>query len=251
MRYLGGKHRQGKKIAEYVGRVLKPHQVYIEPFCGALGSAHQVAKIHNGRMVLSDQHYPLIKMWQEVLFNGWIPPQEITEIEYNQIKKIQDPENPLTAFSGYGCAFAGKYFGTYARNGDTRKRGFVSRESSNLIMKRAQSFSLNLLDLKIQHCDYKIYSDTHNAVFYLDPPYKDRTKQSNFKFNHDEFWQYAREMALSNIVLVTEFIVPDDFVILHNFGDTVVRHYSGKPADGTCEVLVCHKSQAHLWGVET
>ena len=38
-----------------------------------------------------------------------------------------------------------------------------------------------------------------------------------------------------------------DFVILHNWGDTVVRHYSGKPPDGTQELLVCHESQKHLF----
>ena len=46
---------------------------------------------------------------------------------------------------------------------------------------------------------------------------------------------------------MTEFTVPNDFVIIHNFGDTVVRHQNSNGADGTNEVLVCHKSQIGLF----
>jgi hypothetical protein len=146
---MGGKFRQGPKIASIIQRVLRPGMTYVEPFCGALGVA---THINSPDMILSDVSPALINMW----------------------KTLQDP------------------------------------------------------------------------------PYKGRTKAHNCApFDHDKYWEWCRNKTKNgHIVVCTEFIVPDDFVVLYNFGGTVVRHYSGKPADGTSEVLVCHKSQANLWGIE-
>lgn len=44
MRYMGGKMRQGKIIAQHVKRVLGPFQHYVEPFCGALGVATNIGR---------------------------------------------------------------------------------------------------------------------------------------------------------------------------------------------------------------
>lgn len=253
MRYLGGKHRQGKKIAEYTGKVLRGDQTYIEPFCGAMGSAWQVAKTHKGKIVLSDSHVALISMWRAVLFDGWIPPETVSEEEYNRVKQIQNPDDPLTAFVGFGCSFAAQYFKSYAKE-DFARRGQPGYSippalaSSRLIIKRKASIVRESPGLVVECCGYTKYRDTTGAVFYLDPPYAGRSKQSQFAFGSEEFWDFARELTKSNVVLATEFVVPSDFVVLHNFGDTVVRHYSGKGSDGTQEMLVCHESQLHLFG---
>ena len=82
MRYRGGKHRQGKKIAEIICASGVP-SFYIEPFCGAMGSAHRVAELALSRdanisMLLSDAHSALVTMWQAILA-GWQPPTMITE----------------------------------------------------------------------------------------------------------------------------------------------------------------------------
>ena len=246
MNYMGGKFRQGKKIAEYVMRVWKPGVDYYEPFCGALGSAYQVVQqmidVNTKRpsIFLSDQHDALINMWNAIL-GGWEPPDVITEEMYCDMNRIRDPINPLTAYCGYGMSFGSKWFGGYARNGRGTEYAINLQRSTHL---KAMTMLKAMIILKT--ADYESIRPC-GSLIYLDPPYKNRTKQRSFKFDHDVFWQYAREMVSNNIVLVTEFIVPDDFVVLHNFGDTVVRHYSGKPADGTREVLVCHKSQLYMW----
>lgn len=86
-------------------------------------------------------------------------------------------------------------------------------------------------------CDYSRYSDFRNHVFYLDPPYKDRTPQFKNSFNHDKFWDFARQLSQKNLVFITEFQVPNDFKQIFNFGDTVTRHYSSKGKDGTTEAI--------------
>ena len=114
MRYIGGKFRQSKKLSQHI-KCVYDGETYIEPFCGSLSTIKYVKNfIKYG--VFSDVQYQLIKMWTS-LKKGWIPPQEISEQLYKEIKNKNDINNPLTAYVGYGLSFGGKYFGGYARPG--------------------------------------------------------------------------------------------------------------------------------------
>ena len=79
MRYMGGKHRQGPKIAEFVTRALKPGMSYYEPFCGAMGVAYRVipaaakAGLEIPIIGLSDVNESVITMWRRAL-DGWAQP---------------------------------------------------------------------------------------------------------------------------------------------------------------------------------
>ena len=101
MNYMGGKHRQGPAIAKVIKTLLSPGCYYFEPFCGALGSAHRVAQILPERvtMHLSDVNEPLINMWKAAL-DGWVPPDVVTNDEYDRVKLIRDPTDPMTAYCG-------------------------------------------------------------------------------------------------------------------------------------------------------
>jgi DNA adenine methylase len=231
---MGGKHRQGPMIAEFVKIVLKPKQWYVEPFCGALGAAWRV---NHSKMVLADISESLITMWQFFQNNpNFELPDVITEKEYNEIKNIRDPKDWRTAYYGFGMSFGSKWFGGYARNEKGINYCANLKRSTNL--KRS-------INARFVCSDYKKLKIPKNSVIYCDPPYENRTKAHDFKiFNTEEFWQWCRDMVeLGHIVLVTSFVVPNDFVVLYNWGDTVVRHYSGKVPDGTSELLVCHESQ--------
>ena len=241
MNYMGGKHRQGPKIAEIVARYLKPGIEYYEPFCGAMGSATRVVdKMINARgkrLILSDVSEPLINMWKALL-SGWIPPDVITEDTYNKIKSIRDKNDPMTAFCGFGITFAGIWFGTYARNKIGTNYAMNAKKST---MRKVSI--LLMAPVRVEIKDYLDVTPT-NAVIYLDPPYANRTKGHDFiKFNNDQFWQYARDLTGSNYVIATCFDIPKGWISIHNFGDTVVRHYTSKGADGTNEHIIMHESQ--------
>lgn len=239
MNYLGGKFRQGPAIARFIHKNLRASDMYVEPFCGALGAAWRVAEMATGRvcMVLSDVHQPLITMWK-ALFSEWVPPDVITEEEYAELKLKRDPENPMTAYAGFGLSFAATYFSTYARS----QRGV--RPVANLrhcaalkkaTMKKVDTISKH--DVEFACTDYTAYADFVGCVFYLDPPYAGRSRQhkDSKPFVSDEFWDFVRNLSKNNRVFVTEFIAPKDFTLVHNFGDTVSRHWSSKGPDGTEE----------------
>ena len=236
---MGGKQRQGRIIAEYVRKVLGEEQWYVEPFCGALGVAQRVA---HEKMVLADSSKSLITTWKAVQNPSLELPDTITEDEYQRLKKTRDPKDWMTAYAGFGVSFGGKWFGGYARNkvGTNFSRNLKRSVERKRDAARSATFVC---------ADYRDLEIPPNSVVYCDPPYAKRTKAHDFKsFDHDEFWDWCRsKVAEGHVVLATEFHVPDGFVVLHSFGDTVVRHHRGRTPDGTVEVLLCHESQAHLF----
>lgn len=229
MNYLGGKHRQGKKIAEIISNYLYDGCTYIEPFCGAMGVAYRIVDVlpHECELILSDSHKSLIVMWDNLINKGWNPPSVIDEETYQTVRKYNDENDPMTAYCGFGMSFGSKWWGGYARN----NRG------TNYALNLQRSTLLKAKTL-LKCCDYNDYINEVGKIFYLDPPYSGRTKQSKFKFSHDKFWDFTRYISKNNVVFVTEFVFPDDFRSIYNFGDTVVRHQNSKGKDGTCEHII-------------
>lgn len=243
MNYMGGKHRQGPKIAEFVKKVLKKNQWYVEPFCGALGVAWRV---NHNKMILADISDSLITMWKKFQDSNFELPDVITEKQYNEIKNIKDPKDWRTAYYGFGMSFGSKWFGGYAR--DEAGTNCTANLKRSINLKRSTDLKRNI-NAKFVCSDYKKLKIPKNSVIYCDPPYENRTKCHDFRsFNTEEFWQWCRNKTCEgHIVLVTGFIVPDDFEVLYNWGNTVVGHYAGKPKDSTQEILVCHKLQKDLF----
>jgi len=249
MRYIGGKMRQGKMIAKFVVPNLKGAKGYIEPFCGAMGSALAVAKELSDdpvKVYLSDSNFGLINMWQKLMDGSFNPPDFISEEQYCKLKADKtNVFDPLVTYAGFGVSFAGKYYGGYARDNNPRNN---NHHNHSLNCKKLTQRKIDALQ-NLQHpvqitcCSYDYYAKHQGFVFYLDPPYAGRTKQSKFDFNHDDFWEFARNLSKNNIVFVSEFVAPGDFVVVHSWGDTVVRHFTASTkGDGTKECLYVHES---------
>ena len=58
--------------------------------------------------------------------------------------------------------------------------------------------------------DLKPYLECENCLIYCDPPYAEGIGYKS-DFNHEEFWQWVRDMSKKNIVVVSEYQAPDDF----------------------------------------
>lgn len=254
MHYIGGKHRQGKIIAKHIKVVLFEGQWYIEPFCGAMGVAYRV---DHEDMFLCDVSQALITMWQAFQDPDLELPDVITEETHAKLRKIRDPEDWMTAYVGFGMSFGARYFTKYARSvrgetGDNTAHSGRLKRSTNLKRKS------NIMKAIIECFSYEnLPKLPPNSVIYCDPPYEGTTKvHDSSGFNHDEFWDWCRgKVKEGHRVLVTEFNFPPDFVIVHNFGDTVARLgvKGNNPLDGKDsgirEVLVVHETQSHLWGL--
>ena len=47
-------------------------------------------------------------------------------------------------------------------------------------------------------------------VIYCDPPYRDTTKYATSYFDYDKFYAWCKEMTKTNIVLISEYWMPED-----------------------------------------
>lgn len=202
MRYQGGKLRVSKKIAELVNSYSP--SVYYEPFVGG----NTIARlIHAEEKYLSDSNQALITMWLE-LSAGWVPPEHVSEEQYYALKEKNDPNDPLTAFVGFGCSFAGKFWAGYARSGS---RSYAA-ESARLCEKK-----LNGLNAQWSCRDYSEIDPKPGSVVYCDPPYAGTMPYRGQSFCNDEFWLWAEKVSKRSVVLVSEYSAPENWSCIAEF----------------------------------
>lgn len=84
-------------------------------------------------------------------------------------------------------------------------------ESKNNILKQKD----NLCDVKLVCGSYLDLDIPDNSVIYCDPPYEGTLGYKN-KFNHDEFWDWCREMSMCHSVYVSEYTAPNDFNCIYS-----------------------------------
>lgn len=176
-------------------------RAYVEPF---VGGASVIQYIKCNLRVAYDANEALITMWEAVC-NGWKPPTDISEEEYAALRQADDPKNPMTAFAGFGCSFAGKWFGGYARS---PSRNYAAN-ACHSIAKKAKG-----LGGVIWGCtDYRDTAYYSNAVVYCDPPYVNTTGYGAVgTFDTAAFWEFVREMEADGMcVFVSEYTAPGDF----------------------------------------
>lgn len=69
-----------------------------------------------------------------------------------------------------------------------------------------------------------------NCVIYCDPPYRDTTKYSTNDFPYEEFYDWCKTLSKNNIVLISEYNMPDGFECVwskeHKTGLDVLEHKS-------------------------
>jgi DNA adenine methylase len=199
MQYMGSKNRHAKELLPIVLKDRKPDQWYVEPF---VGGANMIDKVGGNRMG-SDIHPHLICLLDSVA-KGWIPPENVTEKEYQEAK-ITKAIEPKTAFLGFLCSFGSKWFGGFARN----KVGTnYAKTGKNALLKQAP----NLNGIIFQCVGYRELNIPPNSIIYCDPPYEGTTKYSTGGFDYPAFWQWCRDKSNEgHQVFVSEYNAPSDF----------------------------------------
>lgn len=206
MRYMGSKRAHFKEYYPVLEPFRQPGQVWVEPFVGGANSIDKVPGLRIG----NDLHPHLIAMWR-ALQDGWEPPGEVSELEYNRLKKIAlrgAAPDPLLGFVGFGCAFGGLFFDTYARDdyGDN-----YALQTKNSVLKQIQTMPKD--EVVFFNCSYEELPIPPNSFIYCDPPYADTAGYSVGGFDHRKFWKWAnRKVAEGHTVFVAEYISPPDWV---------------------------------------
>lgn len=177
---------------------------WVEPF---VGGANMIDKVPDRfERVGYDYNEYLIAMFNS-LQNGWIP-ESYSKDDYICIRANKDVNKHITGWVGINCSYSGKWFGGYAGKVNTKGgvRDYQVEATRNTLKQIKDLFNVkfeksNVFDLDIE-----------NSLIYCDPPYKDTTNYANGTFDHDKFYEWCREKAKSNVVFVSEYSAPDDFI---------------------------------------
>lgn len=213
MKYMGSKSRIKKYVVPFLQKLIDENEieVYIEPF---VGGANVIDDIKCQNRIGGDLHDKLIALLSYAQEGGEFP-NEVPKELYDDVRSNKDTgkyEDWYVGAIGFLASFNGRYFdGGYAKTG-VEKNGKV-RNYYDECKRNLQKQAPKLKDIQFINCDYTSFSDVRGALIYCDIPYKN-TKQYSFnkKFNHDEFWQWVRDMSIHNIVVVSELQAPDDFI---------------------------------------
>ena len=199
MRYVGGKYKLSKHLKPFLIADRQVNQAYVEPFVGGFNMMEHI----DGERFAFDTHFYLIELYKAIQ-NGWEPPAEVTVDYYKAIKNNMGYYDPyLVGFVGFGCSFAGKWFGGYAR-GDNRN--FADESRRNLLKQKPKIEHVNI----VQSTYNGIYIPD-NSIIYCDPPYAKSQGYSVGEFNSSEFWNWCLTMSdHGHTVFVSEYEAPQN-----------------------------------------
>lgn len=243
--YHGGKYRHGKCISDIINKLYDDHKIhikgYVEPFSGMCGVYRHVIKSlpTSLKYIASDNHQSLILMWQ-ALQQGWKPPKTCSVAKYNKLKFNGGIPSAERGYIGFTCGFGGQFFCGNHRS----TYGVKFIDNSENISQIAKTMS----HVKFHNRDYTYYTPEKykNYIFYCDPPYANKENSRYYNddiklqtFDSEKFWEWCREMSKYNLVIVSEYTAPDDFISIYKFNSK--RFGSVNPDTNTESLFMYNK----------
>lgn len=211
MKYVGSKNRIAKYLAPVIQSYIKPEtDGYLEPF---VGGANMIDKIVCNNRIGGDANGYQIALLQK-LKEGWEPPHEVSEEMYRSIMHHPDDfPDYLVGYVGCQISYGGKWFAGYSRD-KTGVRDYPLEAYRNVMRQRE-----NLKGITFVHCDFRAFTVemVKGYVVYCDIPYRGTTKYAQRKFPYEAFYDWVRMMSGKNVVLVSEYSMPDDFVCIWQY----------------------------------
>ena len=203
MKYLGSKKRIAKEILLIILKNRKEQQWFVEPFCGGCNVTEHV----KGNVLAADGNEYTIALFK-ALQNGFIPPIDVSEELYKDVKKNKaNYPKELVAFIGICCSFSARFFESIAR--DKIGTNFAEVGKRNLLKQIPKLKNVDFVYSEYQHLNIP-----PNSIIYCDPPYIN-TKKYVIGVNHEQFWQKCREwVQQGHKVFISETVAPKDFVCM-------------------------------------
>ena len=164
--------------------------------------------------------------------------KRISDLKYNLAKKIIEKHD---VFSGY------KQTETYKKvTSGLDWNWFNAKPEKNKTLEQLQHLQqlerlqrLEQLDeVKATNKSYNDFGEVSGAILYLDPPYEGSQQKSYINsFDSQEFYNWAFEMAKTNIVIISSYSISDErFEVVYSF-DKARSCLQGGTRNDKCEKL--------------
>ena len=214
MKYVGSKNRISKFLYPIIQDYIVKYnpEYYIEPF---VGGANMIDKIVHPYKVGYDNNEYLIELLKQARDNIDSFPDTYDENFYQEVKKYKDEkfEKWLVGLVGF-CTFSAKWFGGFPHG--------AGRDIVNESIRNLKKQSPKLQGILFQRKDFKEIDPEKfsDCLFYCDPPYKGTLQYSKEKFDYDFFYEWCRRLSKNNIVLISEYTMPEDFKCIWSHENT-------------------------------
>lgn len=218
MKYMGSKSRLAKDIVPIINNLIKNNDIttYIEPF---VGGANVIEHIWCDEKIGYDNNEYLIELLSYVSKNGMKDlPRLITREHYSDVRssfnnKDGRYEKYYIGYIGFVASYNGRFFdGGYSGHEVMEKGKEIPRDFIRQTIQNLESQIGSIDDVTFIYSDFNDLKDLNNTLIYCDPPYKDTKQYMTSKdFPYEKFYDWCREMSKNNIVLISEYNMPDDF----------------------------------------
>ena len=231
MAYLGGKAKGSEFILKLLNDPRFDNLPYVEPF---VGYAHILRRVEHKASYKAYDANPLVITLHKGIQQGKRYPR-VSKSRYDAMRRARCTQFDC-AVAAFAYSFSGKEWGGYVPDdgrhyAEERKR-YYDRLAANETFRKT----------RFRTSDYRSLSP-HGALVYCDPPYANTTAYS-VGVSHDAFWETMREWSKDNVVLVSEYKAPSDFVCV---ASTRKRSSLSPSKDERRECLFAHRSLRALF----
>lgn len=206
MKYMGSKNRIAKHILPIMLKEMeeKGHTTWVEPFVGGGNMIDKVPDKYERIGCDLNEHTIAAMLGIRDFVN--VLPEQVSEETYKAVKGTS--AHPINSWIRYACSFSGKFDNGYARDKTNRN---YAKEQKNSALKQ----SSKIQEVEFIFCSYEDLSGVTNSIIYCNPPYQGTTGYKTGAFNHEEFFQWCRDMkSKGNSVFISEYNVPNDFELV-------------------------------------
>lgn len=204
MKYMGSKNRIAKHLLPIMLAEAEKHGIttWVEPF---VGGANMIDKVPDSyERVGVDFNPHTIMALIDIRDNSNDLPDSMSEYHYKQLKDL--PPSTMSSWIRFSCSFGGKFNNGYAREKGSDETTFCGYGKRNALKQSPKIQNVEFI------CDSYENLNPVNCLIYCDPPYQGTTGYKTGAFDHDKFFDWCREQAKRNIVFVSEYNAPDDFI---------------------------------------
>ena len=169
---------------------------------------------------------------------GYLYSKETSDLKYNLAKEIIENHD---VFNGY------KQTETYKKAVERPKKpDQIGRLQQFERLQQLQQFRQIEKPnyMKVTNKSYQDFSKVSNAILYLDPPYE-QTDQGSYinSFDSQEFYDWAFEIAKTNIVIISSHSISDErFEAVYSFDKAHSKFRRGPSDKGKMEKLFMVKN---------
>jgi DNA adenine methylase len=203
MKYMGSKNRIAKHLLPIILAECEKHGItkWVEPF---VGGANMIDKVpDNFERIGYDLNDHVIHALIDIRDNADKLPDAVSEEDYRSYKGL--PPQSMTSWVRIACAYGGIFESKLAAD-KTGLRDYAKEAKRNALKQSPKMQNVQFI------CDSYENLNFTNALIYCDPPYQGTSGYKTGAFDHDKFFEWCRQQSKKNIVFVSEYNAPDDFI---------------------------------------